>query len=50
MCGHERFTTIDKAENDGKDIYGNFHTESWGGFRIYFKFHFDKNINKPKVT
>lgn len=40
-CGHERFTSIDKVENDGKDIYGNFHTESWGDFRTYFKFHFN---------
>lgn len=38
-CGHERFTTIDTVENEGKDIYGNFHTESWGDFRTYFKFH-----------
>lgn len=41
--GHERFTTIDKVENDGKDIYGNFHTESWGDFRTYFKFYLDTN-------
>ncbi|GAA4161419.1 hypothetical protein GCM10022217_27050 [Chryseobacterium ginsenosidimutans] len=40
-CGHERFTTIDKVENEGKDIYGNFHTESWGDFRTYFKFHIE---------
>ncbi|MCS4304084.1 nuclear transport factor 2 family protein [Chryseobacterium sp. BIGb0232] len=40
-CGHERFTSIDKVENDGKEIFGNFHTESWGDFRTYFKFHFD---------
>lgn len=38
-CGHERFTSIDKVENNGLDIYGNFHTESWGDFRTYFKFH-----------
>ncbi len=24
-CGHERFTSIDKVENNGLDIYGNFH-------------------------
>ena len=40
-CGHERFTSIDKVENEGRDIYGSFHTESWGDFRTYFKFHFD---------
>lgn len=38
-CGHERFTSFDKIENGGKDIYGHFHTESWGDFKTYFKFH-----------
>lgn len=38
-CGHERFTGIDKVENNGLHIYGNFHTESWGDFKTYFKFH-----------
>jgi len=37
-CGQERFTSIDKVENNGLDIYGNFHTESWGDFKTYFKF------------
>jgi hypothetical protein len=38
-CGHEKFTSIEKVENDGKDITGKFHTESWGDFKTYFKFH-----------
>lgn len=38
-CGHEKFTNIDKVENNGLDITGNFHTESWGDFKTYFKFH-----------
>jgi len=38
-CGHEKFTSIDKLENNGLDITGNFHTESWGDFKVYFKFH-----------
>ncbi|GAB3968806.1 hypothetical protein GCM10028806_13620 [Spirosoma terrae] len=38
-CGHERFTSIDKVEDDGKAIYGNFHTQSWGDFKTYFKFY-----------
>ncbi len=38
-CGTEKFTTIDKVENDGKDIFGHFHTEKWGDFNVYFKFH-----------
>lgn len=37
--GHERFTSIDKVENDGKDIYGQFHSDQWGDFKVYFKFH-----------
>ena len=40
-CGHEKFTSIDKIENNGLDITGNFHTESWGDFKTYFKFHID---------
>lgn len=40
-CGHEKFTSIDKVENDGKDIVGNFHTQSWGDFKTYFKFTID---------
>ncbi len=42
-CGHERFTSLEKVENDGQDLTGNFHTESWGDFKTYFKFHPDSN-------
>jgi hypothetical protein len=35
--GHERFTSIDKVENNGLDITGHFHTESWGDFVSYFR-------------
>ncbi len=38
-CGHERFTSIDNVDDDGLSIYGQFHTESWGDFKTYFKFH-----------
>jgi hypothetical protein len=38
-CGRESFTSIDNVENKGLDIFGNFHTESWGDFKTYFKFH-----------
>jgi len=38
-CGHEKFTSINKVENSGLEITGNFHTESWGDFKTYFKFH-----------
>jgi hypothetical protein len=37
-CGKEKFISIEKVENLGKEITGNFHTESWGDFKTYFKF------------
>ncbi len=37
--GKEQFLTIDKVENDGKDIYGNFQAGQWGMFKVFFKFH-----------
>jgi hypothetical protein len=37
--GHERFTTIDRVDNAGLDIYGHFHSDRWGDFETYFKFH-----------
>lgn len=36
--GHERFTSIDRVENEGLDVYGHFHSDQWGDFRTYFKF------------
>ena len=36
--GHERFTSIDKVENEGKDVFGKFHSDQWGEFKTYFKF------------
>lgn len=38
-CGNEKFTSIDKVENNGLAIFGAFHTKSWGDFKTYFKFH-----------
>lgn len=35
----EKFLSIDKVENDGKDITGNFFAGQWGTFRVFFKFH-----------
>ena len=37
--GEEKFLSIDKVENDGKDVYGNFKAGKWGTFRVFFKFH-----------
>ena len=35
----ERFTSFDKVEDDGLSIYGQFHSDTWGDFKTYFKFH-----------
>lgn len=35
----EKFLDIDKVENGGKDIYGNFEAGQWGTFLVFFKFH-----------
>ncbi len=35
----EKFLSIDKVENEGKSITGNFYAGQWGTFRVYFKFH-----------
>lgn len=38
-CGEEKFLTIDKVENDGKNITGNFKAGKWGTFQVFFNFH-----------
>src|SRR5580700_2847057 len=35
--GHERFTSIDRVENDGLDLTGAFHSDRWGDFQTYFR-------------
>ncbi|MDJ1467049.1 hypothetical protein QNI19_31240 [Cytophagaceae bacterium DM2B3-1] len=49
--GHERFTSIDKVENNGLDIYGKFHSDQWGDFKTYFKFRInaDGKINRLDI-
>lgn len=37
--GKEMFLSIDRVENEGKDIYGNFKAGQWGTFPVFFKFH-----------
>jgi hypothetical protein len=37
--GHERFTSIDRVENRGLSLVGAFHSDAWGDFRTYFRFH-----------
>ena len=36
--GTERFTSIDKVEEEGTAVYGQFHSDTWGDFKTYFKF------------
>jgi hypothetical protein len=36
--GHERFTSIDRVENNGLDLTGAFHSDQWGDFHSYFRF------------
>ncbi len=36
--GHERFTSIERVENNGLEVIGDFHSDQWGDFRTYFKF------------
>jgi hypothetical protein len=45
--GHERFTSIDKIENNSLEIYGKFHSDLWGDFKTYIKFQVDE---KDKIT
>jgi hypothetical protein len=41
--GHERFISFDKVEDDGLSIYRQFHSDTWGDFKTYFKFHLNKD-------
>ena len=47
----EKFLTIDKVENDGKDIYGSFFAGQWGTFKVFFKFsvNSDGKINRLDI-
>lgn len=37
--GNEKFLSIDKVEEEGRAVYGNFKAGSWGTFKVFFKFH-----------
>jgi hypothetical protein len=41
--GHERFTSVDIVKDYGLSIYGKFHSDTWGNFKTYFKFHINGN-------
>lgn len=47
----ENFVSIDKVEDNGNSIYGQFHSDEWGDFKAYFKFHFNEQgkINKLEI-
>lgn len=47
----ENFVSIDKVEDQGNSIYGAFHSDEYGDFKAYFKFHFNKEgkINKLEI-
>ncbi len=34
----ERFLSLDKVENDGKNLTGDFYAGQWGTFKVYFNF------------
>ncbi|MEM0942158.1 MAG: nuclear transport factor 2 family protein [Bacteroidota bacterium] len=35
----EKFLTLDKVENDGKNLTGDFYAGRWATFKVYFNFH-----------
>ena len=37
--GHERFTSIESVASNGLEVVGGFHSDQWGDFPTYFKFH-----------
>lgn len=37
--GKEKFLTIDRVGDDGKEVYGNFQAGKWGTFPVFFRFH-----------
>ena len=39
--GHEHFTSFDRVSPDGLEVVGKFHSEQWGDFRTYFRFHLE---------
>ena len=47
--GHEHFTIIDQVENDGKAVFGQFHSDQWGNFKTYFKFHLNAAARFDKL-
>lgn len=36
--GNEYFTQVERASPDGRTVTGQFHSETWGNFRTFFRF------------
>ncbi len=36
--GDETFTSIERVAEDGRYVYGDFHSEQWGDFKVFFRF------------
>lgn len=47
--GTERFISIDIVKDNGRSIYGKFHSDTWGNFKTYFKFHIDASSKIYKL-
>jgi len=47
--GHEYFISIDIVKDNGLSIYGKFHSDTWGNFKTYFKFHINGNNKLYKL-
>lgn len=37
--GNEYFIRIDKVTDKGLSVFGELHSDTWGDFKTYFKFH-----------
>lgn len=46
---HEHFKSIDKVEEEGTAVYGQWHSDSWGDFKTYFRFHLDEQGKVSKL-
>lgn len=43
QIGNEYFTDIESVSQDGYTITGQFHSENWGNFPVFFRFVPDEN-------
>lgn len=48
--GNEGFTSISKVEENGRHVYGGYHSGTWGDFLVFFKFQLkDGRITRLEV-